>query len=226
MMTILNLFGRSPFAPLQAHMEIVAQCVHKVRDLFDILKHDDQAAIEALANEISELEHRADLIKNDIRNNLPKSLFLPINHSQLLEILTLQDSLADAAEDIAVLFTLKPLRSQESFFPELIAFTNKNIEAFECAHSVIKELHELLESSFGGTEASKVKGMVDKVAYKEHEIDLLQRDLLKNFFQSEETLSYSSFFLWQKIIGAIAALSNLSEKLAYRVRTTLDIKSS
>lgn len=222
--TILNLFGRSPFMPLQLHMEKVNNCVHLLPELFAALERKDYTTVQQISDKISESEHEADLAKNDIRNHLPKGLFLAIDRTHLLDILSLQDSIADAAEDIAVLVTLKPLVLIDSLRDDFHEFLLKNIEAYDNAHLIMKEIHELLESSFGGNEAEKVKIMVDDVAFKEHEVDLIQRKLLKNLFRSENEMPYTSFDLWQRIFESIAAISNLSENLAYRVRMTLELK--
>ncbi|MBA3721283.1 MAG: TIGR00153 family protein [Parachlamydiaceae bacterium] len=224
MLTILKLFGRSPFAPLQSHMESVARCVHKIPALIDALEKQDYPLLERIAEEISELEHSADLIKNDIRNHLPKSLFLPIDRGNLLEILSLQDQIADKAEDIAVLTTLKPLEMLAEFKEDFNQFLIKNIETFEGVFLIIKELNELVESSFGGMEAAKVKVMVDDVGFKEHETDVIQYKLLKKLFNSEHLMTYTTFFQWQKLFESIASISNLSENLALRVRMTLELK--
>lgn len=224
MYTIINLFGRSPFAPLQSHMDKVGSCVHKLKDLFKSLELKDYAEVEKIGEKISELEHAADFTKNDIRNHLPRSLFLPIDRRQLLEILSLQDNIADSVEDVAVLVNLKPIELPESFKEEFYAFLDLNIDTYNEAAKIIKEIHELLESSFGGSEAEKVRMMVDHVAFKEHEVDLIQRRLLKKLFASEDQMSYSTFHLWQKIFESLANISNLSEKLANRIRMTLELK--
>ena len=224
MLTILSLFGRSPFAPLQSHMESVARCVHLLPILCEAIEKQDQAQIERIYDEISAIEHQADIIKNDIRNHLPKSLFLPIDRGNLLEILTIQDSIADTVEDVAVIATLKPLEMLSIFKDEFKLFLLKNIETFDGAKLIINELHELVESSFGGIEAEKVRSMVDDVAYREHEVDLIQRRLLKNLFKAEDQLTYITFNQWQRLIENVASISNFAENLAYRVRMTLELK--
>lgn len=224
MLTILRLFGRSPFAPLQSHMEIVTKCVHGLPALFEALEKKDYVQLEHLSEDISHLEHEADLIKNNIRNHLPKSLFLPIDRANLLEILSIQDSIADKAEDIAVLVTLKPLEVLPIFKQEFKLFLHKNIETFDEAKLIIKELQDLVESSFGGMEAAKVRSMVDEVAYREHEVDIIQRQLLKSLFKAEDQLTYITFHQWQRLFESIASISNLSENLAYRIRMTLELK--
>lgn len=205
-------------------MEEVANCVYLLTELFEALPKNDFSILEEIAKRIYKQEHQADLTKNDIRNHLPKSIFLPIDRGNLLEILTIQDSIADRAEDIAVLVTLKPIEMIESIREDFQQFLAKNIETFNGARTIIKELHELLESSFIGIEAEKVRKMVDDVAYKEHETDLIQRKLLKSLFHAEDDMGYATFFLWQKIFESIGSISNLSENLAYRIRMTLDLK--
>lgn len=224
LLTILSLFGHSPFAPLQAHMESVSRCVHQLLLLFEALEQRDYTSLALIAEEISRLENEADLIKNDIRNHLPKSLFLPIDRGNLLEILAVQDRIADKVEDVAVLVTLIPLQILPIFQDEFKIFLQKNIETFEGAHAIIKELHDLVESSFGGIEAEKVRAMVHEVAFNEHEVDLIQRKLLKKLFQGESELTYITFDLWQRLFENIASISNLSENLADRLRMTLELK--
>jgi predicted phosphate transport protein (TIGR00153 family) len=224
MLTILNLFGRSPFAPLESHMEKVSECVMMLKALFEALDKEDYSTVEQISKKICELEHQADLVKNDIRNHLPKSLFLPIDRGNLLEILSIQDSIADRAEDVAVLATLKKVKMPKEIKEIFNRFLDKNFEAFLVARKIIREMHELLESSFGGIEAEKVRSLVDEAAFKEHEADLIQHDLLKTLFNIENELSYSSFFYWQRIFESLGSVANLSEKLGYRVRMTLELK--
>lgn len=222
--TLARIFGRSPFASLLSHMAKVASCVQRMVPLFQALEKHDLASIERISEEISLLEHEADLVKNDIRNNLPSGLFLPIARASLLEILTLQDCIADAAENVGVLLTYGEIEIFPQVAEDFNRFLHKNLEAVEVAHRVIKEMHELLESSFGGAEAEKVRKMVEEVAFKEHEADLIQHDLLKKFFRIGDTIPHTKFYLWMKIIQEIGALSDTSENLANRVRMILEVK--
>jgi len=224
MQTLARLFGRSPFKPLQAHMEKVVDCVKEIAPLFKALRDADYKKVEKISKLISDLEHQADLTKNDIRNNLPTAVFLPVPRSSLLDILSLQDNIADRAQDIGILLTLKNLEMDEKFAPLFEKFVKLNLSACEAVHNIILEMDQLVESSFGGQEAKKVEQMVEKVADIEHEADVLQRELLKEFFTVSDHLPTPSFFLWLKVIEEVGALSDESEKLANRVRMTLEVK--
>ncbi|MFQ5714047.1 MAG: TIGR00153 family protein [Candidatus Scalinduaceae bacterium] len=224
MRTLAKLFAKSPFAPLQKHMEDVNGCVNKVKEIFEALEKNDFESISRIAKELSKLEAKADTSKHELRNHLPSSLFMPISKSALLEILSLQDDIADDCEDIGVLLTLKELTMKEVFKDDFKTFLKKNLETYELIKVIIEEFDNLLETSFTGSEAEKVKSMVNKVALKEHEADLSQRQLLKNIFNNEEHFSHGEFQLWLSILREIRTLSNTSEKLAHRIRNLLDLE--
>lgn len=224
MLNIAKLFGSSPFAPLQNHLTKVSNCIKELLNLFKTIPEEDKDKIEKIANKISKLEHEADLVKNEIRNHLPRSLFLPINRQDLLDILSLQDSLADKAEDIAVLTTLNSLECYDILKKDFEFFCKENIEAFYLTKKVIKEFDNLLESSFGGAEAEKIKLIIEDLALKEHEIDILQYKLLKMLYSLGDKMKYVSFNLWIAIIKEVGQLSNIGEKLGNRIRMILELK--
>lgn len=224
MLGLLKLFSKSPFSPLQIHMDKVANCVGKVKEIFIALQHQDYKKVEAIAKQISDSEHEADLTKNDIRNHMTKGLFLLVDRRDLLDILSIQDSIADKAEDVSVLLTIRPLVVEEIFKKDFNLFLEKNLQSFQGVLHVVRELDELLETSFGGLEAEKVKQMVEKIALQEHEADVIQQTLLKLLFNQCDHLSAPLFQLWLKIFEEVGALSNLSERLANRIRMLLEVK--
>ncbi|HPE85220.1 MAG TPA: TIGR00153 family protein [Chlamydiales bacterium] len=220
MRALTKLFGKSPFTPLKSHMEKVALCIEKLTEIFASL---GKADLEPMSRALSELEHEADIVKNDIRNHL-KGIYLPIDRSQFLEILSLQDNIADKAEEIALLLTLYPLESLDVFANDLQEFFRKNLEAFQDVLLITGEMEELLESSFGGIEAEKVKRLVEKTAFKEYEADKAKYALTKMLFAKGQGLSTPGFYLWHRLINEVGQLSHLSERLANRIRMILELK--
>ena len=219
-----RIFGRSPFVPLQLHLDKVADCVEAAIAMLDRIGSGDVENLGDAARSISLLEHKADLVKNDIRNNLPRGLFMAIDRGQLLEMLSLQDSIADQAEDIGILMSLRPAKMLEPIREPFKKYAEGNMDAFVRARDVMRELDAVIESGFGGTEASRVDKMVDAVAQAEHEADIMQRDLMKQVLEHEKELSTGDFFVWMRLIHEVAGISNLSEKLANRVRMLLTLK--
>ncbi len=224
MRTFAKLFAKSPFAPLQKHMHDVNGCVNKVKEIFEALEKGDNESVIRLAEEISKQEARADNTKNELRNHLPGGLFMPISKNALLEILSLQDDIADDCEDIGILLTLKELSLKDVFKDDFKTFLRKNVETFELIKVIIEDFDNLLETSFAGREAERVKSMVQDVALREHEADISQRQLLKNIFSNEDQFTHGELHLWLLILKEIRTLSNTSEKLAHRIRNLLDLE--
>jgi hypothetical protein len=224
MLTIAKLFGKSPFAPLQSHIDKVACCIGELPGLFKVMIEQNEQAIEKVSGKISRLEHEADLTKHDIRNHLPRSLFLPVDRESILEILDLQDAIADQAEKIGHRATMRRLELLEDMREDFSLLCEKNMEVFWLCHKVIKEMEELLESLFGGIEAEKVKGMIDQIAFYKYEIDNLQNRLLKRLYQKGESLPVTSFHLCYSLIEEIGCIAQLSETLGHRVRMLLELK--
>ncbi len=224
MLTIAKLFGKSPFSPLQNHMKKVGSCIKKLTEIFQEIENQNFEKIEHLVAELSKLEHEADLTKNDIRNHLPRSLFLPISREQFLEILATQDTIADKAEEIGNILLLCPKNSLKVFTKTFQDFFKKNLETFWDTREIIKEFDELLESSFGGLEAEKVKAMIEQAAYKEYQADVLKTAVRKEFFNLADSLTPSAFYLWANLINEVGSISHISEKLANQIGMILETK--
>ena len=224
MRTIAKVFGRSPFVPLQMHMEKVAECVDGIPEILDAYKRKDSKTVESLSKKISQLEHDADVIKHDIRNSLPRGMFMPVDRANLLRILNIQDSIANRAENIAVLLTFKQARTYKGFEDAFAAFVTQCLDAFTLARKILDQLDELLETGFGGIEAQTAMELVDMVAQKEYETDVGQRELVRELLAHEDDISYGDFFLWTRIIRQVASVADQSEKLATAIRMTLESK--
>ena len=223
MRSIAKVFGRSPFIPMQMHMDKVTECVDCIPVVFEHYRNHDMEAVKELSSKISQLEHEADLIKHDIRNNLPRGLFMPVDRSNLIRILSIQDSIANRAEDISILLTFKQAGVFEGFQQSFDNFLRTSLETFKLTRNIINELDELVETGFGGVEAQGVREMVDNVALKEHETDVSQQELLRSLLANEESITYGDFFMWTRIIRQVANIADRSENLAVEIRTTLDI---
>ena len=222
MRSIINVFGRSPFVPLQMHMEKVVECVGEVPKILETYKQGDSKKVESMAYSLSKMEHEADIIKHDIRNSLPRGLFMPVDRSKLLKILNLQDGIANRAENVGMLLTFKQAKRFKGFDVAFDNFLEKCLATFDMSRKIIEELDELLETGFGGIEAQKVHGMIDQVSQKEYESDVSQRELVRLLLTHEDSISYGDFFLWTRVIQQIGGIADRSDNLAAAVRITLE----
>lgn len=221
MRSIFGLFGKSPFDDFKTHMNKIAECVEALDPVFEALYAGDRAALKAAAKKVSQLEHAADLIKNEMRNNMPRSLFMPVDRRDLLDVLSTQDTICDGAEDIAVILTLRAL-TVPPFMQEQVKKLVQSVRVvFDKAVEVVHQFDLLLKATFSGPEREKVLSMIDELSKLEHLADKEQDKLLKLFFQHEDDFKPAEIYLWLELIDQIGDLANDSERMANRVRLVL-----
>ena len=216
--SIVNLLGHSPFKALQEHMKIAVSCADEVPALFEALCEGNQDEVVVVQQRIFQLEDQADKAKNQLRAHLPKSLFMPVDRRDLLEVLNMQDSIADTAQDIAGILVERPMEVPEPMKAPLLQLVQRCVDACHQSNRVISELDELLEMGFGGRERTTVLGMVDELNAIEDETDELGMELARTLFKHEDEMKPVSVMFWYQIIEWIGDLADYSEKVGDRLR--------
>lgn len=219
--SILQLFGKSPFGPLQSHMRKVYECACQVTPLFEALLAEDQAKIGEISKQISQLEHEADQIKNEIRSNLPKSIFMPVDRRDLLDLLGVQDAIADNAEDLGMLLSMRPTIVPQALRDQLRLLVKTSTAVTAEANRLMDELDELVEASFSGPEAEKVIKIIDNLGVLEHETDKVQWDLAHRVFAMENDLTAGELWMLLKIGNKLGDLANAAENVGKRLNLML-----
>ena len=213
-----SLFGQSPFKALQQHMSAVVQCVDEVPGLFAALEAKNQDEVARIKDRIFAFEEQADQQKNQLREHLPRSLFMPVDRRDLLEVLDMQDSMADVAQDIAGLLYERSMEIPEPLSEPLLAFVEKCVEVCRYADKIINELDELVATGFSGREAESVDQMIEELNRMETETDDLGIALSRSLFKLEDDLKPISVMFWYRLIDWIGDLADYAEKVGNRLR--------
>ncbi len=216
-----SLFGRSPFKPLQEHMRKVKKCAGQVTKLFEALCDGDQKKVEDIKERIFELESEADDIKNQLRAQLPKSLFMPVDRRDLLEVLDLQDEIADTAQDIAGLLVERKMEVMDGMHQPLLNLVRRCVDACDQASRIIERLDELVETGFRGPESEAVIEMVDQLNKIESDTDQMGLELARSLFSHEDNMKPVSVVFWYNLIVMIGELADYAEKVGNRLRLLL-----
>lgn len=221
MRTFFELFARSPFSPLTRHSEKVREVVAEVRPLIDAMLEEDWDGAAERYERISRLEHQADEIKQEIRDHLPRSLFLPVDRGDLLKFLKEQDAIADMAEDAAVLVTMRKTRAPEPLKTRVRELVDGIVVATDTWFSVAAQLPDLQESSFTGPEVARVLELIDSVHQQEWETDQLQAAMGRATVEAEEELGAVSVLFWMRIASKLGDMANHAENAADLLRMML-----
>jgi len=216
-----SLFKASPFEPLREHLVKAMECVAMVKPMFEALKKGDYDKLETLAGEVFKLEHEADIIKNEIRQSIPRTFFLPVFRGDLLGYLKLQDDIADEAEDLAVLLTIKRLKWPEPLSDAIFAYIDKVVCVCNKTRELSDYLPTLAEHSFDAQQVDRAIEMIEAIEKAEWEADRLSYALAKALFAQEDSMKATDIFLWSKVFGELGQLANHAENIGDRLRRML-----
>jgi predicted phosphate transport protein (TIGR00153 family) len=215
---LAKLVKRSPLISIQEHMRAVVDCAREVPGLFQALCDSDTETFREIAIRIAAREDEADKIKNRLRGQLPRSLFMPIDRRDLLEVLHIQDSIADTAQDIAELLYEREMQIPIEMQAPIIALADSCLKVCEYALLVIDELDELLEMGFRGNQAKKVREMIDQLNLIEDDADELELELARALYRIESKIDPVSVIMWYRIIEWVGDLADHAEKVGDRIR--------
>jgi len=212
-----KLFGRSPIANIQEHMNVAADCASELIGFFDAVMAEDWDKALSLAGKVAELEEQADDIKREIRLNLPRSLFMPVSRSDLLELLRMQDRIPNLAKDIAGLMVGRQMKIPAALQEEFRNYAAHSVSATQQAKQVLSEFDELVETGFSGRETELIETTIKKLDQVEHEADLIQIQVRSKLFSMEKELDPVDVMFLYRLIEWIGDLSDYSQTVGNRM---------
>ena len=218
---LMALFGRSPVKPMQEHIQKAHACAEKLMDFYDTAVTGDYVAAEKIRLDIARLEGEADKLKKDIRVHLPNSLFMPVPRSDLLELLTQQDRLANRAKDIAGVMVGREMSIPESIRPLMREYLQSSIDTSKKAADALAELDELFETGFGTKEISLVSRLLNALDDQEHRADELEIQARRALRAIEKDHPPIDVMFLYRIIELIGDLADVAQRVGSRLQILL-----
>lgn len=208
-----TMFRKSPIRPLQKHMGKVHECVSKLGPFFIEIMHENWDKAEELHKQIVLFENEADGIKRKLRLHLPKGLFMPVQRSDVLELLTRQDMIANDAKDIAGIVIGRKMIFPIEITQEYLDFLKRCLDATDQAYEAINELDKLFEVGFSGKEVKIVEDMVRKLHEAEYDADRQQIKLRKKLFELEAELPPVNVMFLYQILDWTGELADRAQRV-------------
>ena len=218
---ISKIFGASPVGPIQDHMDACYKCSKELITFFGHVVNADWDKVEASRTRIVELEHEADDLKKQIRSQLPKSLFMPVPRQDLLELLLVQDRIANRARDVSGLVLGRRMTIPPSMQQDFLAFVSRNVDAAKQARKSIRELDELYETGFRGAEAKLVESLVEELDQIEDDTDVMQARIRTELFRIEKDLPPVDVIFLYRVIELTGEIGDMAERIGRRLEVIL-----
>jgi len=206
-----DLLGKSPFGPLGEHAKKVHACVKQVKPLIEACVMEDADEIHRLQDLVSKLEYEADILKHEIRENLPRRYFTPVDKADLDRFLHCQDNIADHALDLAVILLIRKTKIHPALVQELREFVDQVLKVSDTLLLTAEEMGLLAQASFGGAEAKSVLDHIEGLGEGEWMADRMQRKISQHIYCLEKELDPITIVFYEKILHALSGVADAAE---------------
>jgi predicted phosphate transport protein (TIGR00153 family) len=160
-------------------------------------------------------------MKREMRHHLPKGLFMPVDRRDVLDVLLMQDLIANQAKDVSGVILSRKMSLPEDMHAPLVAFGQRCVDCVAQSLNVINELDELLEAGFRGLEVIRVEEMIDELNEIESDTDKQQRKLQNTLFDHEADMSPIDVMFTYKIFGSIGEIADYAQRVSSRLQLML-----
>jgi predicted phosphate transport protein (TIGR00153 family) len=216
-----SIFGKSPVKPLQEHMARVMAAADELVPFFEGVIANDWEAARAARERVIQFEHDADAMKKDMRLNMPNSLFMPVARADILDLISMQDRIANQAKDITGIMTGRRMALPKQLADAFLTFVKRALDAVHQARRTVGELDELFETGFRGAEVQTVQGMIAELDHIERDTDRIEIELRGALFAIEKELPPIDVVFYYQIIDDIGELADLSHRVGSRLELLL-----
>ena len=218
---ITSLFGKSPISPLQQHMKKVHSCIKEFGVFAKATNAENWEKAQAAQISIVQKEHKADKLKKKLRMNLPSTFMMPFSRRDLLDVLLIQDSIANITKDLAGLMMTRRMVFPKEFAEDFINLTGLCIKTSAAALVAINELDELLETAFSSRQRKLVHQMIKKINELEHDTDIAQSEIREKLFVLESSLAPVDVMFYYRAIEWLGETADAAQKVGSRFEVML-----
>ena len=201
----ISSFISAPFEKLVAFCSKVQEGMKALREAVLAYLNEDYEHFDAWTNKVISIEQEADEMKRQIRNSLPRGVFMPVDKFQFFTLLRELDQILDRAEDIVVWLSFKRGMVIKEIKGDLLELLDTSIEAVEILCGVVKMTTEAF--GFIKKRREEIKQEIRSVRYKEWESDQIAQCMIRRLF----TLEGYDFLTIHHILRASAYVGNIAD---------------
>lgn len=212
------MFGRSPFQPLLAHIVKSHECAELLLPFFEATLEGDWDAAARLREDVTRLEHDADVLKTELRLNLPSTMFLPVSRSDLLDLISVQDKIANKVRDITGIMLGRKMCVPDALADNMRQYMRTSVACVAQARQALEELKELLESGFGRNVSDVMQNMIRQLHALENQADSQQIAIRRLLFELETELPPIDVIFLYQIIDWVGEVSDRAERVGSRLQ--------
>ena len=215
---ISDVISNSPLALLERHAGVCVDCVERLPLYFAEAQANRWGRASDVREEICRFEGLADELKQDVRSNLPRGLWMSVSRADLLELVRVQDKMANGVKEVSGISLGRQLAFPAAMTSEVADFIDVVVQVSRVVVKIIGATRELSRSAFGTRQTNVILDFVSQVEADERRSDEMQATLRARLREYEAELSaVDAIFLYQ-LLTAIGDIADNAEKVAHRAQ--------
>ncbi len=216
-----GLFGKSPISSLQKHMTQVHSCISELNGFMIAMYTQNWAKAEIIKSDIGIKEGKADILKKNLRLSLSSTFMMPFSRRDLLDLLLIQDSIANISKDVSGLMINRKMIFPDKILHDVIKLTKVCIKTSAMALKAVNELDELLETAFGSRERKIISYIIEDVNVLENKSDTIQHEISAELFLLESSFPPVDIMFYYRTVEWLGELADAAQKVGSRLEVLL-----
>ncbi|MEM9313058.1 MAG: DUF47 family protein [Pseudomonadota bacterium] len=202
-----RLFGKSPIAPVQQHMQLAEEGIQLLCELFAAVGDGDQPRARDIQGLMTAAVRRGRELRHGIREHLPRGLLLAMPRTDLLQLVDIQQDILTRCGALAA-----PLGTRGLMLPDALRGTIETL----CSHladaggralAAIRELDEILELAFVQRERGPVNEALDALSSQLEACEAQHRGALGALAEHESSMTPMNAMFTYQVCAELAALA-------------------
>jgi len=202
-----RLFGKSPIAPIQQHMQLAQEAVQLLCELLTAAADGNRERSGEIRELIEECNARARALRHDVRMHLPRGLLLAMPRSDLLQLVEVQQAILIQVQLLSRPIAARGLHLDGPVRSAVEAFCSHLADAADKALTAIRELDEMLEVAFSGHERGPIHEALEALRIQMAACDATGQELITELVAAEAALPPVDAALLYRTVDALTGLA-------------------
>lgn len=214
---ITDLIKKSPFVPIQKHMEVSLSAANELIIFFEAATNSKWEEAQISRKKIVNLEHKADELKAEARSLVPKSIFLSVPREDVLELVKIADEIPNIVKNISGLMIGRHMEIPTELIPNFMKFANECADVCKVASDATNQIDELFQFAFGGNAAEEMQKLLTDLDVMEDRCDETEIILRNELFKIEKDHPPINVMFLYSVINKIGELADTAETVGHRI---------
>jgi predicted phosphate transport protein (TIGR00153 family) len=208
---------RTPFGELLEHYKSLKEGINLIPEALKCYENDDIDGFLKIKEEVDALESKADVQKRDIRNHMPKYLFMPVDRTIFFQLTRSQDNILDHGQIALNWLAIRKITIQDEVSKNLDSYLQDILTSVNLLEPVLQDVIEMIN---GGTvQRSDIKEKCRKILNNHEKVMAFNQKITAEIFAFEE--AFKDTYQKLKFIEEMYEVSHNAERSSDMLRAMI-----